>query len=366
MPGEPRPQVVERPERVVDIVGRVIGLIRERLPAGWSVAVANEAGTSGRGVAAVAELVDPNGVRASLVIAAKRAFDGRDLEPAIRQIRSSQAGGSAAVPLLAASFLSPSNRSWLERNRVSYGDAAGNLYVVVDRPALFLRDVGADRDPWRGPGRRQNALVGPPAARVARALVDFVPPVSVPELVHRSGASTGATYRVVDFLQREGLITRAASGPVTDVDWRRLLERWSQDYGFVRSNKVTAYLEPRGLPYLLARLASAATGRYALTGTFAAARLAPYAPARAAMIYADSGAELAEAVGLRIVDAGANVLIATGDYDVVFDRLVVADGVNLVAPSQAAIDLLTGPGRNPAEAEALLDWMETHESDWRC
>jgi hypothetical protein len=36
-----------------------------------------------------------------------------------------------------------------------------------------------------------------------------------------------------------------------------------------------------------------------------------------------------------------------------------------VAPSQAAVDLLTAPGRGPEEGRALLDWMEKNESDWR-
>ncbi len=354
-----------RPERVVDVVRRVVALIRERVPAGWSVVLSDEASRLGRGTAAAADLVGPDQARASLVIAAKRLIEGRDVERAIRQLEAGRADAAGEVPLLAASYLTPSVRSWLEQRRVSYGDAAGNLHIVVDRPAFFLHDVGADRDPWRGPGRPRGTLAGPAAARVTRALVDFRPPVSVPELIRRSGASTGAAYRVVEFLQREGLITRAAKGPVTDVDWRRLLERWSLDYGFQRSNAVTAYLDPRGLPHLMSQLASNQVGRYAVTGTFAAQRLAPYAPPRAAMIYADVAGEIADALGLRIVDAGANVLIATGEYDVVFDRPAVDGGVNFVAPSQAAVDLLTGPGRNPVEAEALLDWMETHERDWR-
>jgi hypothetical protein len=44
---------------------------------------------------------------------------------------------------------------------------------------------------------------------------------------------------------------------------------------------------------------------------------------------------------------------------------VEADGISYVAPSQAVADLLTGPGRNPSEAEALLDWMRKNEDAWR-
>jgi hypothetical protein len=42
---------------------------------------------------------------------------------------------------------------------------------------------------------------------------------------------------------------------------------------------------------------------------------------------------------------------------VVFDRTWKDDTTTFVAPSQAAVDLLTAPGRSPAEGEAILEWM---------
>jgi hypothetical protein len=170
---------------------------------------------------------------------------------------------------------------------------------------------------------------------------------------------------VVEFLEEETLVDRDSRGPITNVAWRRLLERWSEDYGFQRSNKVSAVLYPRGLPALLDALRSSSELRYALTGSHAAHRLASYAPARMAMIYVDDQEQFAEQLKLRPVDSGANVLLAAGDYDVVFDRVIQDDGLNYTAPSQTAVDLLTGPGRSPAEGQALLDWMEKHEPAWR-
>lgn len=41
------------------------------------------------------------------------------------------------------------------------------------------------------------------------------------------------------------------------------------------------------------------------------------------------------------------------------------DGIRMAALSQFAVDLLTGPGRNPSEATALLDWMADHQAQWR-
>jgi hypothetical protein len=48
---------------------------------------------------------------------------------------------------------------------------------------------------------------------------------------------------------------------------------------------------------------------------------------------------------LRSSDSGANVIVAEP-----FDR---------------AADLLIGPGRGPAEAEALMSWMERNQDAWR-
>jgi len=319
-----------------------------------------------RRIDALVELVGPDQAKAVLVVEAKRSVVTRDLRGALERVQSAgRLLAGPGVPMLVATYLPPSARAWLEERGVSYADATGNLRLVLDRPALFLRDQGADHDPWRGPGRPRGTLQGPPAARIVRALVDFTPPVTVRELVRRSGASTGATYRVVEFLEREALIERIPRGPVKTVDWRHLLERWSEDYGFQHSNTIGSYLQPRGLDAVLDGLAASRGLRYALTGSLAAQRLAPHAPPRLAMIYVDDLGQAAAQLKLRPVDSGANVLLAAGDYDVVFDRRVEVNNLSFAAPSQNAVDLLTGPGRGPAEASALLDWMETHERDWR-
>jgi hypothetical protein len=359
------------PEREVDVLRRGVALVVDRLPSGWQADVVEEVvvGAGGRRADAVMDLTASDGSRAVLVLEAKRSVVIRDLSAVVSQLETisgpfvSQA--AQVVPVVVARYLAPPAREWLQERGVSYVDATGNLRIVVDKPALYLRDTGADRDPWRGPGRPRATLQGPPAARVVRALVDFTPPVSVPELVRRSGASTGATYRVVEFLEREALIEREPRGPVVAVQWRRILERRSEDYGFQRSNTVSAYLQPRGIAALLDDMRGSPGLSYTLTGSLAAARLAPYAPPRLAMLYLDDPANAVDKLGLRLVDAGANVLVAGTDYDVVFDRTVEADGLLFAAPSQAAVDLLTAPGRGPAESQALLDWMQTHEPDWR-
>lgn len=200
---------------------------------------------------------------------------------------------------------------------------------------------------------------------MVRALVDYTPPYSVPRLVELSGASTGAAYRVVAFLEQEALLERTPRGPITAVQWRPLMERWSHDYGFQQSHAVESFLFPQGVEALPEALRTVTDARYALTGSLAAQSLAPHAPPRTGMIHVDDPDAMADRLGLRPVDKGANVLLAASNDDVAFVRTDTRDGVVTAAPSQIAIDLLTGPGRSPSEGTALLDWMEAHEQQWR-
>jgi hypothetical protein len=366
--GSPALACVEPPASGREVVRLAVDLVCSRLPGGWEARSEVGVGSPVRDFDAVLRIVAPDGEQATLVIAAKRMLETRDVALAVERLRraaSTLPDDAEVVPILAARYLSPPTRARVAEAGVGYVDATGNMLVTADRPGLFIADRGADGDPWRGPGRPRGSLKGPPAARVVRALVDFAPPYTVPELSERAGASTGATYRAVEFLEQEGLVERQRYGQISGVRWRKLLERWSADYGFASSNTVATYLEPRGLAALMDRLASLPDLDYVVTGSLAAERVAAYAPARLATIYVRDPRVAVEALDLRPADTGANVALATGNYDVVFDRADTIDGLRVAALSQVAVDLLTSPGRNPSEATALLDWMEADESRWR-
>ena len=160
------------------------------------------------------------------------------------------------------------------------------------------------------------------------------------------------------------LFVRLPRGPVTDVKWPDLLRRWSQDYSFGRSNKTRTFLEPRGLPALLKKLQSG-PDRAAVTGSLAAARVAPIAASRLASVYVEDIDRAAEQLGLRPAETGGNVVLAEPFDKVVFDRTQPHEGVTYAAFSQVVADLLTGPGRSPAEGDELVRWMQEHEDAWR-
>jgi len=170
---------------------------------------------------------------------------------------------------------------------------------------------------------------------------------------------------VVDFLLQEGLVEREKRGPMRVMSWRKLLERWSQDYSFLELVGEARYLFPRGLSALAERISAGGVARYSVTGSLAARQWAPFAPARQAMVYVDDIEAAVVTWGLRQTDTGANVLLARPQASVVYDRTWSLSGMTIAAPSQVAVDLFSGPGRNPSEGEHLLDWMEENERVWR-
>ena len=166
-------------------------------------------------------------------------------------------------------------------------------------------------------------------------------------------------------LEREAIVQRDRSrGPISEVDWERLLRRWALEYGFGEANGLIPCLEARGVTSLMDKLRDA-DFTYAVTGSFAAVRLAPVAEPRLATVYTANARDAINRLGLRPADSGANVLIGEPFDPVVFDRIEEDGGVTYACVTQVAVDLLTGPGRGPAEAESLIGWMRSNEDAWR-
>lgn len=347
-----------------DIAREIPRLLRERLPGDWDL-VAVQA--TSRGPDLDLEVRSPDGRVGHLMVEVKTIVERRDIPLIAEQMRSAMAEHGASVGLVAARYLSPGVREELTARGTSFVDATGNARVVMNEPGLFIVDKGADADPWRNPGRPRGSLKGRPAAQVVRALLDYDRRWRVKELVRVSKASVGATYRVIDYLEREDLVRRDADGMIAPTDWRRLLVNWSRDYGLFTANRVTRWIHPRGIEYGLEAMAGSGS-TYAVTGSVAAAEWAPYAPAPSAFAYVSDTKDSAERWGLRPTEISPNFLLIEPDpgADFPFENVRRrSDGLILAAPAQVAADLLNGPGRNPAEAEHLLRWLADNERSWR-
>ncbi|MBE0418012.1 MAG: hypothetical protein IBX63_09635 [Coriobacteriia bacterium] len=340
--------------------------LRTRLPQAWRVDVlARESYVPGPD--ALLRIAAPGGSVATLAVEIKRRLDPKDVESLVLRTEMRRFEGKDVKPVVVARFLGERTRERLRALGAGYVDLTGNMYLRLDLPAVAIERTGAARDPE--PSQRPaRSLKGAKAGRVVRTLVDYVPPLGTREIARIADVDAGYVSRLLAMLEREDLIDRKPRGPVVRTDWMNLLRAWAKDYSLTGTNIATSYVQPRGLPALLdalRELPSGTDGEYAITGSLAAARWSPVAPARLGVVYLPRPGRVAERFGLTPADVGANVLLVEPADKVVFERTVTDEGLVYAAPSQVAVDLLTSSGRAPEEAEALIEWMLRNESVWR-
>lgn len=318
--------------------------LARRLPSGWRIeTVSGPLGASLR-------FVSGEGRSRSVPVALNSRINPR----AAREM------GDASA-FVVAPYLSPSVRAALQSQGLSYADPTGNIRVVLDEPGLFILTSGATKDPT--PKRRRLSLRGAKAGRVVRALIRLLPPRGVRELAALTGTDPGYVSRLLAMLDSEALVDRSSRGRVERVDWRRLIARWSEDAPLTGRAEASTWLAPRGLGQVYKRLASI-DFRYLITGSAAASYIAPVAPTRLLSIYVDDANLAAASLGLRPTDSGANVVLLQPDDSWVFEHADESGELHQPELSIVVADLLNGPGRSPAEAEALMDWMQENEAVW--
>lgn len=342
-----------------DVLADVVALLRTRLPSTWEISERREVSSPARRRDAELQIAVPPDMTARLAVEIKLAPTPKSVDQVVARLRST---GPADGYLLVADYVSRRTRDLLRVHGIGYADPTGNIRIEIARPPLFIELEGAEKNPWYE-DRPIRSLRGPAAASVIRALCDFRPPYGVRELAQRAKLSAASVSRIVSFLDGEALLTRTPKGSVDDVDWAGLLRRWAADYDFTTSNQTRLGLEPRGLSALLRNVQE--LERYAVTGSLAATRVAPVAAAALGAVYVDDLRAATQVLGLRDVPTGSNVMLVRPKSSVAFERTWERDGTKYAAMPQVAVDLLTSPGRGPAEGEALIEWMAANEDAWR-
>lgn len=276
--------------------------------------------------------------------------------------------------LVIAPWLSPRTRQVLDGNSFGYLDLTGNVSIKLSQPAILIRTEGEQRSPV--PERRgRRGLSGPRAARLVRELVDFEPPRRANELARATEISESYVSRLLDSMNDEALITRDGR-VITNVDWPALLRARASAHELMRANQSVAVVARQGRNRLLDALRmNKSRHRVVATGSFAAEAIAPTAVGGPLMLHIPPGPqvvnEVAKDLALLRADDGrgriSDVMLLQSMSDGAFDRpqRERVDGVECVGLSQLVLDCLSGPGRMPAEGEAVLAWMQTHEGDWR-
>jgi len=327
-----------------------VRLLRELLPEGWTISVARR-GSGPKGIRVTA----PSGAAAEMAVMA--LADGTPRAAAALDV-----GPSAT--LVVADWLSERTQEVLRSGGASFIDATGNADVRLSEPGLFIRTQGSVRDPSPKPTKGPT-LRGPKAWALLRTLVEVPPPLGVRELAAAVDVDAGYVSRVLAVLEQELLVTRTPRGPVTVVEWEGVLRRCVGSYSLFDSNRTSTWVAAGGPERFIADLGGKRAGRWAITGSFAAARLAPVAAPEIAVIYADDLDRLTRTGRLLPTTRGANVIVAEPYDPIVFDRTVTDSRETYVSVAQVAMDSLTGNARMPAEGEAVIAWMRKNGQRWR-
>jgi len=338
------------PQRIRRRFNAAVDTLTSILPPGWRLEVVGRSDAGGM-------------VQATNTSGATGEFDvvvREELDP-----RSAVALDDPARPTFVfARWLSKRTRAILSDCGFSYGDDTGNTLLSLPAPEIYIRLDGATQDPSPKPSKGPN-LRGPKAWALLRTLVEVSPPYSVSELAAAVDTDAGYVSRVLTALSDELLITRPPRGKVQHVEWEALLRQLTTNYSLLDANEPTNWIASAGPEQFLDDLGASKLKQWAVTGSFVAARAVSVAAPEIAVVYADDPERVADTLRLRQVKNGGNVVIARPYDQIVFERTATTDNMIYVSPVQAAIDCLTGPGRMPAEGEALIKWMTGNTNRWQ-
>jgi len=352
----------ETPETLLE---QALDVLLGVLPPGWTIE-RGQGSVQDDGLSDERFVVkDRGGAGRSVLVDARPDTTPAELDKAYNDPIARRMRRDVDIPILVVGrYLSPRSREILEEAGINYLDLTGNARIAIDSPGLSVRTEGAQREPT--PRKRpERGISGPVAGRIIRALADFAPPYSVTRLAELAEVSAGYCSRTLQALEREALVRRDRRGTVEEVDWPAMLRRRGNAVALFAKERTGTYIARNGVQGTLEALRDLEDQQYAVTGSFAAARIKAVTAPVGLAVYSPEPEALAEILNLLPAEEGADVRIVRPADDGVFARSSTGDAIRWVAPSQVVLDCLGGTGRMPQEGEAVLEWMTENEPAWR-
>jgi hypothetical protein len=258
-------------------------------------------------------------------------------------------------PLVVVPHMGPTGAEVCRTLNVSYVDLSGNAHIVA--PGIRVHVEGR-RNQFTVSGAPLNAFA-PKSARISRSLL-LEPDrwFSQRELAGETDLDKGHVSRIVRRLDRDLLLERNLQGEFRARDPKLLLDSWREAYDFSKHRIVTGHIPARGGEQLLdviSRHFQTWSIRHAATGLAGAWLYDRFAMFRLAVFFVEffppAGSMLD--IGFRESASGANVwLVRPNDRDV-YRGATALNGVSVVSPIQAYLDLKGMPERAEEAAEHL-------------
>ncbi len=358
-----------------DLVTQAVQALRSLLGDGWEVAdtTVHKSGSQRSFLDAHLTITPPDrGRYTEVLVSAHRSMTPKAAQRDIGLIQEIL-GQTSSPPnlLVVAPWLSPRTQHELRVRGAGYLDLTGNVDWSVRVPSIRIFTQGAAKAPRQNNAATKNVtLAGPRAGRIVRFLTDFEPPYRATEIAEESGTSLPWVSRLLGQLEDQLLIERDGR-TIVRADWEGLIRARAQTYNLLRHNSFVGMVSPTGPDAVLRTLRELGSPNsdIAVTGPFASRAIAPLSAGGQLMLYVEAGPHTpdvwAERLGLLRTEGEADVLFLRAHDDIVFSRTRQVDGVTHVAPTQLVLDGLEGPGRMPAEAEAVLKYLASDTGAWR-
>ncbi|HEX6154061.1 MAG TPA: type IV toxin-antitoxin system AbiEi family antitoxin [Solirubrobacterales bacterium] len=259
-----------------------------------------------------------------------------------------------AIEVLVVPYMTSAGRKAADKYGLNWIDLSGNAHVRDDRLYIFVRGR-PNQLVQRG---RPSSPFAPKSSRISRIML--LEPQRWwrrKDLASATGLDSGQVSRVVRRLLKDRLLEEREN-QLRPFDPDALLDAWKDEYRFDRHEVLLGHVSGAGVELsreIEKRLEE--IGRpHAFTGLAAAWALDGFARFRLNSVYVEGDPYvIAEEIGLRLNERGANVqLIAPNDVGV-FAGAREAEGISCVSPVQAYLDLNHLPERAKEAAESLRE-----------
>ena len=300
--------------------------------------------------------------RNTFIVEVKRIGQPKWAREAVNSILRYLSFYTNAKGLFIAPFISPKSAEICKEAGVNYLDFAGNCSIQFEN--VYIR-VDGQENPFRNE-RSLRSMFAPKASRVLRVLLSN--PIEtvwkIKKLSREAEVSIGHVSNVKSLLEEREWITERNIG-FSVRDPREILAAWSENYTY-RKNKVREFYSLDDLSEIEQKASSVCesySSKWALTGFSGAGRIAPSVRYQRSMIFIqDHVEEVVEALDLKDVGSGGNVMILDPFDEGVFYGSTMIDGIRVVTPVQLYLDLVGFRGRGEEAAEAVL--RQVIEPQW--
>ncbi|MDE2707114.1 MAG: hypothetical protein OXI35_18770 [Gemmatimonadota bacterium] len=304
-----------------------------------------------------------SGVNYALIIEVKPNGAPRFVRSAIYHLRdyvahvnpSNQADANRRlIPMLVSPYLSPESRAICTDHNVAYLDLFGNAHLAFD--GVYIDRAVADKP--KSESRALRSIFNPKAAAILRVMLREPDRAwRVTDLAEKANASLGHVSNVRKALLEREWIEKRVDG-VVFVQPDALLKTWRENYRRPSGHHILGYTHLHGKQFdeLLSRGLNPYPQRpRAIYSLHSAAQwFAPFGRDGTHTFYADeSGAQfLQEALGLKPVSKGANVVLCIPNDESLFDDAIEpAPSIFCTSPIITYLDLWNGNDRDREAAE---------------